>query len=216
MRVRVCWEKHNLFGKTFQFFRLQVFQFRAKVLEIIKYQHGETLTFAQGEREVKQNSPMARKSSLIVKELPTETLVYDLESDKAHCLNETAARVWKHCDGKRNVTQLRELMEKETGLPVPEEMVLLALDQLEKFKLLEAAEAKSFSFSGMNRREVVKRIGISALALPIIISIAAPDAQAQGSLLPPGACCNNPNQCQSNSCVQGGPCGNQPNTKSCT
>lgn len=148
---------------------------------------------------MKQNSPMARKSSLIVKELPTETLVYDLETDKAHCLNETAARVWKHCDGNRNVNQLRELMEKETGLPVPEEMVLLALDQLEKFKLLEAP-AETFSFSGMNRREVVKRIGISALALPIIISIAAPDAQAQSSKVPPGGCCNGNGNCQSGNC----------------
>ncbi len=164
---------------------------------------------------MKHNSPMARKSSLIVKELPTETLVYDLETDKAHCLNETAARVWKNCDGNRDVTQLRVLMEKETNLPVPEEMVWLALDQLEKFKLLEGAPAKSFSFAGMNRREVVKRIGISALALPIIISIAAPSAQAQGSLLPPGACCNSPGQCQSGNCAQGGPCGSQPNTKSC-
>ena len=162
-----------------------------------------------------QNSPKARKSSLIVKELPTETLVYDLETDKAHCLNETAARVWKHCDGNRDVTQLRQLMEKETNLPVPEEMVWLALDQLEKFRLLESTPAKAFSFSGMNRREVVKRIGISALALPIIISIAAPSAQAQGSLLPPGACCNSPGQCQSGNCAQGGPCGVQPNTKSC-
>lgn len=154
---------------------------------------------------MKQNSPMARKSALIVKELPTETLVYDLETDKAHCLNETAARVWRNCDGNRDVTQLRELMEKETGLPVPEEVVLLALDQLEKFKLLENTPAKAFSFSGVNRREVVKRIGISALALPIIISIAAPDAQAQGSKLPPGSCCNGNGNCQSNNCLPGTP-----------
>ena len=154
---------------------------------------------------MKQNSPMARKSSLIVKELPTEILVYDLETDKAHCLNETVARVWKNCDGNRDVAELRSLMEKETNLPVPEEMVWLALDQLEKFKLLEGAPAKSFSFSGMNRREVVKRIGISALALPLIISIVAPDAQAQGSKLPPGACCNGNGNCQSGTCLPGTP-----------
>jgi len=80
---------------------------------------------------VKQISPIARKKSLIIKELPTETLVYDLETDKAHCLNETAARVWKNCDGQQTVAQLRELTEQETNSPVPEEMVWLALDQLE-------------------------------------------------------------------------------------
>jgi coenzyme PQQ synthesis protein D (PqqD) len=164
--------------------------------------------------EVKQNSPIARKSSLIVKELPTETLVYDLDTDQAHCLNETAARVWKNCDGQRDVAELRRLLEKETNASVPEEVVWLALDQLEKFKLLDKAPAQSF-FSGMNRREVVKRIGISALALPVIISIVAPDAKAQGSLLPPGACCTNGNQCQSGTCNQGGPCNTSPSSKSC-
>ena len=39
--------------------------------------------------------PRARTSELIVKELPDETLVYDLANDKAHCLNHTAALVWK-------------------------------------------------------------------------------------------------------------------------
>ena len=162
---------------------------------------------------MKQNSPIARKSSLIVKELPTETLVYDLNTDQAHCLNETAARIWKHCDGQRDVAELRRLLETETNTPVPEEMVWLALDQLGKFKLLEEAPARSF-FSGMNRREVVKRIGISALALPVIISIVAPNAQAQGSKLPPGSCCTGNGGCQSGTCAPDAAC-NPTTGKSC-
>jgi hypothetical protein len=163
-----------------------------------------------------QNVPTARKDSLIVKELPDETLVYDTQRDKAHCLNSTAALVWKNCDGKRTVGQLRELMEQEAGAPVPEEMVWLALDQLETFKLLDDAPAKPSLLSGMSRRNLVKRIGFAAIAIPVIISISAPPASAQGSPLPPGSCCGNPNQCQSNNCAQG-PCGGVPNpsTKVC-
>ena len=160
--------------------------------------------------------PKARQAQLIVKELPDELLIYDLERDKAHCLNQTAGLVWKNCDGKRTVTQLRELIETNVGSPVPEEMVWLALDQLEEFKLLDEAPHKPVQFAGMTRRDMVRRVGFAAIALPVVLSIVAPTAQAQGSLLPPGACCNSPNQCQTNSCVQGGPCGNQPNTKSCT
>jgi len=39
--------------------------------------------------------PRARKDGLVIKELVNETLVYDLERDEAHCLNQTAALVWK-------------------------------------------------------------------------------------------------------------------------
>ena len=47
-------------------------------------------------------SPVARTESLIVKEVDGETLVYDLTTDKAHCLNDTATRVWKNCDGRKH------------------------------------------------------------------------------------------------------------------
>jgi hypothetical protein len=39
--------------------------------------------------------PLARERNLLVRELPTEVLVYDVESDEGHCLNETAAFVWQ-------------------------------------------------------------------------------------------------------------------------
>ena len=166
---------------------------------------------------MKQSIPLARKESLIVKELDGETLIYDMERDKAHCLNSTAALVWKNCDGQRTVSQLRELIEKDAGSPVPEEMVWLALDQLENFKLLAETPAKPFQLTGMSRRSLVKRIGFAALALPVIISISAPPAQAQASLLGPGSCCNNPTECQSASCNQNPVCTGipGPSTKAC-
>jgi hypothetical protein len=150
--------------------------------------------------------PRARKDKLIIKELADETLVYDRENDKAHCLNQTAARIWKNCDGNRTVSELAALLAAETSSTVPDEVVWLALDQLEKFDLLDDAPKMSFQFAGMNRRELVRRIGLGALALPLIISINAPTAQAQGSKLPPGSCCTTNADCTSNSCVNGGTC----------
>jgi hypothetical protein len=44
--------------------------------------------------------PRARAENLTVRVLGDETLVYDQERHKAHCLNATAALVWRHCNGK--------------------------------------------------------------------------------------------------------------------
>jgi len=161
--------------------------------------------------------PKARQEQLIVKELPDELLIYDLQSDKAHCLNETAALVWKNCDGHKTVDQLRELMEENASSPVPEEMVWLALDQLEAFRLLDEAVLKPAQFAGMSRRDMVRRVGIAAIALPVILSIVSPTAQAQASGLPPGACCVQKSDCASNNCSQSPTCVGipAPSTKAC-
>jgi len=162
-----------------------------------------------------QNLPIARKDSLIVKELPDETLVYDTQRDKAHCLNSTAALVWKNCDGKKTVDQLRELMEQDAGASVPEEMVWLALDQLKQFSLLENPVTQPPRFANMSRRQMIRVAGAAAIAAPMIFSIVAPRAAEAQSLLPPNACCTSPGQCASNSCTQNPVCAASPSTKAC-
>ena len=47
-----------------------------------------------------QKMPQARRSGLIIQEVDSEILIYDQETDKAHCLNPTAAKVWNYCDGE--------------------------------------------------------------------------------------------------------------------
>jgi len=39
--------------------------------------------------------PRKRRDGLVVQELPEETLVYDLERHKAHCLEAASAAVWE-------------------------------------------------------------------------------------------------------------------------
>ncbi|HJZ82776.1 MAG TPA: PqqD family peptide modification chaperone [Pyrinomonadaceae bacterium] len=51
--------------------------------------------------------PRARSENLVIRELDDETLVYDMERDEAHCLNQTAALVWQRCDGRTTATRLR-------------------------------------------------------------------------------------------------------------
>lgn len=152
-----------------------------------------------------KQAPLARQASLIVKELPEETLVYDVETDKAHCLNETSARVWKSCDGHTSVSEIARRLGAEVNSPVDEDIVWLALDQLEKFKLLEKGPIKPIHLSGMSRRQVVARLGIAAVALPMILSIVSPTASAAGSPLPIGSCCTNPNECGPGACCSANP-----------
>ncbi|HAF25007.1 MAG TPA: hypothetical protein DCK93_19230, partial [Blastocatellia bacterium] len=88
---------------------------------------------------MKKALPLARQESLVIKELPDETLVYDLREDKAHCLNQTAARVWKSCDGQTTVSEIARALGGKINSRSDEDIVWLALDQLQKFKLLEEA-----------------------------------------------------------------------------
>ncbi len=163
--------------------------------------------------------PKARTENLIIKELPDETLVYDLLTDKAHCLNETAARVWRNCDGKRTTSELCEALESESNQSVSVDLICLALDQLEKFDLIEDTAWRPAVLEGMKRRDLIRRIGVATVALPIIVSISASPANAQASLLAPGRCCGNPTDCVSNSCTQQPTCvpppPQAPSTKAC-
>jgi len=113
--------------------------------------------------------PVARKEGLVIQEMPDELLVYDLETNKAHCLNQTSAFVWKACDGKKSVFEISKLL----GNSVPEDLVWLAIDQLSEKNLLE--NKLSLASKGQNRREVIKKIGLaSVIALPFVASLAAP------------------------------------------
>ena len=149
-------------------------------------------------------SPVARTASLIVKEVDGETLVYDQENDTAHCLNDTAARVWKHCDGNKTIGEIATILGGEINANVKDDVIWLALDQLQKIKLLEDAPAKPVFLAGMTRRQMVARLGIAAIAIPSIVSIVSPTAQAQSSCIPQGSvfCCVSQNDCCTGQCVQ--------------
>lgn len=41
--------------------------------------------------------PIARKTDLVIQEADDEVLIYDLSTNKASCLNKTAAFVWQNC-----------------------------------------------------------------------------------------------------------------------
>ena len=123
----------------------------------------------------KELFPVARNSNLVVDNVADETLVYDLEIDKAFCLNETCATVWMLCNGSRNTAEIAREVSAKLNSPVSEEFVYLALDVLIKGNLLIEDQQISMIFSGVSRRAVIRKIGLAtAVALPVIASLVAP------------------------------------------
>lgn len=150
--------------------------------------------------------PEARRDGLVVQELSGEVLVYDLERNKAHCLNSTAALVWEHCDGKTSVAGIARAIEGRIKGPVEEDLIWLGVEQLSKSNLLRERATLPNQKWGLSRREVMKRIGIAAaVALPVVTSIIAPSAAQAANCLPSGQGCSASAQCCSGIC-SGGSC----------
>lgn len=156
-----------------------------------------------------QTKPRARKQGLVVQALPDETLVYDLDRDRAHCLNQTASLVWRRCDGRTTTKEIARYLSQSVKQPVTEQIVWLALDQLDRNHLLSEESFISKTVAGMNRREVVRALGLTAaIAIPAVVSIVAPlPAQAAtGCVSTGGSCAANPNICCSGCVCNSGVC----------
>jgi hypothetical protein len=139
----------------------------------------------------KSPRPRARREGLVIEEMGDELLIYDLERDRAHALNESAAHVFRHCDGRRGVGELTAVLGEATGVPVDEVVVLRALQRLDDAHLLEAPAAEG---RGWSRREALRRMGMAGaaagLAVPVVKSIVVPTAaEAQASCTGVGQTC---------------------------
>jgi hypothetical protein len=150
---------------------------------------------------IENYAPKARQEELVIEGLGDETLVYDMRSHKAHCLNRTSALVWNHCDGKATVSEMTVALEKELRTPVSSDVVWLALEQLGKAKLLSDRLHDSNSKQAMTRRAVIKKIGLgAAIALPLVTSILAPTTAEASTCTANGGSCTSFDQCCSLRC----------------
>jgi len=113
--------------------------------------------------------PLARREGLLIRELPDELVVYDQADHRAHCLNRTAAAVFRHADGTRTTAEIARLLAPEGADGEP--AVAEALARLAEAGLLE----KGPSPASLSRREAMRRAGLgAAVLLPAVASIVAP------------------------------------------
>src|ERR1700686_2958365 len=84
-----------------------------------------------------EHLPLARKEELLIERLSDEVLVYDLARKRAHCLNQAAALIWDHCDGKTSVVEMAGILRVSLNAPVDEELVLFGLREIGRKHLLQ-------------------------------------------------------------------------------
>jgi Coenzyme PQQ synthesis protein D (PqqD) len=128
--------------------------------------------------------PQARNDDLLIEELEDELLVYDQRDDSAHRLNRTAAIVWRHCDGTRDIDGLVAALERELGEVADEDLVRIALDDLADRELITGAPERPPEDRRLSRRRFIRRVGTvgaAALSLPVVTSLVAPEPAAAQS-----------------------------------
>jgi hypothetical protein len=148
-------------------------------------------------------NPVARRHGLVTRELPGELLVYDEQSHQAHCLNATAALVFRGADGTRDLAALGALLGSGLEPWRREAGVREALAQLAAAGLV-ARGADEDALDSLSRRDALRRAGLgAALLLPAVASIVAPTpAEAAATCLTD---CSNPED-ETRDCEIAGSC----------
>jgi hypothetical protein len=129
---------------------------------------------------------------MVISEVETDLLIYDRRRHRAHCLNQTAAFVWRHCDGQTTVEQLSALLRDELEAAADDQTVWLALTQLDKARLLQSPVSAPDEVAAFSRRELLRRAGLAAAGValvPVVSSIVAPTAYAVVSCIGEGSAC---------------------------
>jgi len=144
------------------------------------------------------------RSRWIVQEVGDETLIYDTTTNRAHCLNRTAAAVWRGAPGAASLAEIGERASDLAGIAVSAEAADLAVRDLRRAGLLpDGAVAPA---GPLTRRELHRRVklGLGAALAPAVLSIVAPTPAAAVSCLGGGAACQNNADCCSNRCTRVG------------
>jgi hypothetical protein len=160
--------------------------------------------------------PEARTSGVLLRELPGELLVYNEQTHAAHCLNRTAALVFRACDGARTVDDIASLVAPLAS-PEARDAVELALEQLRAAGLLTAESAaphvQPAPEGGLTRRDMARRVGLAAaILLPAVATMVAP-TPAEAAATCVSSCVGQPNGTRCDVCNSGAFCSTS--TESC-
>jgi hypothetical protein len=162
---------------------------------------------------VSRPRPRSRQDGLVVERLgDDETLIYDVATHRAHCLNPAAAAVWSACNGRRDFDDIAQHVARE--LPgFSAEMVSIAVHRLDRAHLLTGNAGAE-----MPRRTALRRLTVAGALLPLVSSIVVPEAAQAASCSPAGGCCASKSDCCPGlNCVgpQSPPCMAPPRDKKC-
>jgi hypothetical protein len=127
-----------------------------------------------------------RVDGLLVERVDRELIVLNPARGEGHALNEAAAALFNLCDGETSRGAMATALAQQFSLPEDPDIVELALAELRDAGL---ATEDGVSPSGVNRRSVIRKLGLSvmaAAALPLVETMVVRPAHAQGSVGPQG------------------------------
>jgi len=138
----------------------------------------------------KTKLPFLRTNQLVVNELPNELLIYDLEKNKAFCLNETARLIMDECNGIKPIDEAVESLNRKLKSKLSEEMVWMVIEQFQKSNFLQGDYQIPIQTSKISRRKILQAAAALGIALPIVTSLVAPTAiHAQSACIGIGGDC---------------------------
>ncbi len=147
--------------------------------------------------------PKARNKDLLVEELAGELLIYDVRTDRAHCLNQSAAAIWKHCNGTRSVPELRRHLFPALASDTGEHLVKACLERLRRRHLLDGEHQTPLV--DLSRREMLRKLVLAATAAgviaPLISTVIAPTPAYAVSCVLSGQPCSSSGECCSGVCI---------------
>ena len=117
--------------------------------------------------------PLANRDSLLLQNVGDQLVVCDPARKSLHVLSRSAALVWQHCDGHHDVAELAAVVGRELGTAVSDDVILLALQQLEEAELLKTPPLSASRPPSVTRREMVGRAlaGLAAgVMMPVVTS----------------------------------------------
>lgn len=141
--------------------------------------------------------PKARTTGIIEQEAGAELMIYDTRLNKAYLLNETSKIIYAACAERMTFDELKRRHR------FSDDLIHFALDELRASGLIEGETYNRFS--GLTRRDVIKRVGIGTLAaVPVIAALTAPIAANAASNCPAASGNNIPSGCPAGTPVQTG------------
>ncbi len=158
------------------------------------------------------------RPGLLRHELDGQVLIYDAREDRVHLLDTTTGHVFELLqeEGKTRESIVSELASRMNSIET-DSLLQLSLDELRKADLLDNGATTMPALSDINRRDLLRKVGLAgaaAILIPAIATLSATSAYAQASCLATGAACRTagglhcclPNQCRNLNSLGFGTC----------
>jgi hypothetical protein len=141
------------------------------------------------------------RSGLLSNSLDDQVLVYDPRADRVHLLDETTSCVMQLLEERTwTVEGITAELSRRTDNPPSPDLVLLAIEELQKADLLDTHDGiePERTEAGMRRRDALRKAalaGATAFAIPAIVSLMPSAAYGQSSCFVVNTCCTSTSQC---------------------